>query len=135
MTETEKNTQAWYAKVQTPEGETQSLEVYHLESDKPPVEVMPETFDLDAPNENVPDYDRDCLEADLDEDAEYWVFDADDEAHNSFPRVPDVPTASRPTMFVAIPKDSIIEWTTNQETYYEIDAMTGDELMDELSGN
>lgn len=135
MTATEKNTHPWYAKVETPDEGTQSLEVYHLDSEEPPVEVMPETFDLDAPNENVPDYNRDDLEADLDEDTEYWVFDVDHEAHEEFPRVPDVPTAARPTMFVAIPKDSVIEWTKNEETYYEIDAMTGDELMEESSGN
>ena len=101
-------------------------------SDKNPLKAHPERFghsfidlpnggtifqyvdDTDAiPNEAVRQDDIRYVVDELDKDTDYWIVDAYDYLGEWFPAVPDVPGNARPTDYVAVPRDAVVEVYAN----------------------
>jgi hypothetical protein len=62
----------------------------------------------DLPTEAVRKDDIRLAVDELDQDKEYWIVDAHDELGSEFPSVPDVPGHPRPTYFVGLPRNKVI---------------------------
>lgn len=113
----------WYVEVETDDGVV-AAPFYRYDAGTNPLEDDPERFGHSL--EHVPEQYRpeggygsdDIREVvdGLDEDVEYWILDSHDELGEYFPSVPDVPGYSNPTMFVAVPRDAVVNVTTAPNT-------------------
>lgn len=114
----------WYIKVDCGD---KTKEVSFYVADVNPIEEYPERFghefvelggesdifdyvdEEDLPTGAVKKDDIRLVVDELDSDTEYWIIDAHDELGSEFPSVPDVPNYSRPSYFVGVPRDKVVD--------------------------
>lgn len=96
----------WCVEIEFEDGHTEEFEFSRGNPDKHPFEIYEDSFDSES---------EQYEDVDLPENEEYWVLDLDDELSDDFHRVPTNTDSMNPTMFVAVPKNQVID------TYFESD--------------